>query len=113
MTDLKERGMLDSTLIVWMGEFGRTPKINGQKGRDHYPNAWSTVMVGGGIKGGQAVARRARAATTSKGKPCRSPTSWPPSSRPSASSRPSRTSPRRPAHRIADPSAKVIKEIVG
>jgi hypothetical protein len=50
--DLKQRGMLDSTLIVWMGEFGRTPRINGQQGRDHYPNAWSTVLCGGGIKGG-------------------------------------------------------------
>ena len=52
MMDLKQRGMLDSTLIVWMGEFGRTPVINGQRGRDHFPNAWSTVLAGGGIKGG-------------------------------------------------------------
>src|SRR5262249_39612110 len=54
MTDLKDRGLLDSTLIVWMGEFGRTPRINPQRGRDHFPNAWSTVLAGGGIKGGQA-----------------------------------------------------------
>jgi uncharacterized protein (DUF1501 family) len=52
MTDLKDRGLLSSTLIVWMGEFGRTPTINGQRGRDHFPNAWSTVLAGGGIKGG-------------------------------------------------------------
>jgi hypothetical protein len=51
--DLKQRGLLDSTLIVWMGEFGRTPRINGSGGRDHYPNAWSTVLCGGGIRGGQ------------------------------------------------------------
>jgi len=38
-----------------MGEFGRTPKINETAGRDHYPNAWSTVLAGGGIKGGQAI----------------------------------------------------------
>jgi hypothetical protein len=57
MTDLKERGLLDDTLIVWMGEFGRTPKINGQQGRDHFPNAWSTVLAGGGIKGGQAIGK--------------------------------------------------------
>jgi hypothetical protein len=57
MEDLKERGLLDSTLIVWMGEFGRTPKINGGKGRDHFPNAWSTVLAGGGIKGGQVVGK--------------------------------------------------------
>jgi hypothetical protein len=53
MTDLKERGLLDTTLVVWMGEFGRTPTINAQKGRDHFPVAWSTVLAGGGIKGGQ------------------------------------------------------------
>jgi hypothetical protein len=52
ITDLKDRGLLDSTLIVWMGEFGRTPVINPQGGRDHFPNAWSTVLCGGGIKGG-------------------------------------------------------------
>ena len=55
MTDLRARGLLDSTLIVWMGEFGRTPKINANAGRDHFPNAWTTVLAGGGIKGGQAI----------------------------------------------------------
>ena len=54
MDDLKDRGLLETTTIVWMGEFGRTPKINQGRGRDHYPNAWSTVIAGGGIKGGQA-----------------------------------------------------------
>jgi hypothetical protein len=57
MADLKDRGLLDSTLIVWMGEFGRTPKINGNQGRDHFPNAWSTVLAGGGIQGGQAYGK--------------------------------------------------------
>ncbi len=57
MSDLKDRGLLDSTLIVWMGEFGRTPKINPQTGRDHFPAAWSTVMCGGGIKGGQSIGK--------------------------------------------------------
>ena len=55
MTDLQERGLLDTTLIVWMGEFGRTPKINGTAGRDHYPLTWSAVLGGGGIKGGQTI----------------------------------------------------------
>jgi hypothetical protein len=55
MNDLRTRGLLDSTLIVWMGEFGRTPKINAQAGRDHFPGAWTTVLAGGGIKGGQAI----------------------------------------------------------
>jgi hypothetical protein len=57
MSDLQDRGLLDSTLIVWMGEFGRTPAINGNNGRDHYPNAWSAVLAGGGIVGGQAVGK--------------------------------------------------------
>jgi uncharacterized protein (DUF1501 family) len=53
--DLQTRGLLESTLIIWMGEFGRTPKINENKGRDHFPAAWSTVLCGGGIRGGQVV----------------------------------------------------------
>jgi uncharacterized protein (DUF1501 family) len=55
MDDLRSRGLLQSTLIVWMGEFGRTPKINPQAGRDHFPGAWTTVLAGGGIKGGQVI----------------------------------------------------------
>jgi uncharacterized protein (DUF1501 family) len=57
MDDMKDRGLLDSTLIVWMGEFGRTPKINGSNGRDHFPFAWSAALAGGGIKGGQAIGK--------------------------------------------------------
>jgi Protein of unknown function (DUF1501) len=57
MDDLKNRGLLQSTLIVWMGEFGRTPKINAQQGRDHFPNAWTTVLAGGDIRGGRVVGR--------------------------------------------------------
>jgi hypothetical protein len=57
MSDLKDRGLLDSTLIIWMGEFGRTPKINGGRGRDHWPNCWSTVLAGGGIKAGQVIGK--------------------------------------------------------
>jgi hypothetical protein len=57
--DLQDRGMLDSTLIVWMGEFGRTPKINPNNGRDHFPLAWSTVLMGGGIHGGQVIGKTA------------------------------------------------------
>ena len=53
MTDLQDRGLLETTLIIWMGEFGRTPTINSNTGRDHFPNAWSTVLGGGGIQGGQ------------------------------------------------------------
>jgi hypothetical protein len=57
MSDLKERGLLDSTLVVWMGEFGRTPNINANKGRDHWAHVWTTVLAGGGIKGGQAYGK--------------------------------------------------------
>lgn len=57
MRDLRARGMLESTLVVWMGEFGRTPKINGNQGRDHFPAAWTTVLSGGGIRGGQVIGR--------------------------------------------------------
>ncbi|HEY0985009.1 DUF1501 domain-containing protein [Schlesneria sp.] len=53
--DLQERGLLDQTLVCCVGEFGRTPKINGDNGRDHFPNVFSAVLAGGGIKVGQAL----------------------------------------------------------
>ena len=53
--DLDERGMLDETLVVVMGEFGRTPKINSNAGRDHWPNAFSVALAGGGVRGGQVL----------------------------------------------------------
>ena len=64
MEDLKDRGLLETTTILWMGEFGRTPRINPQKGRDHFPNAWATVLAGGGIKGGQAYGKTSKDGTT-------------------------------------------------
>lgn len=57
MTDLDARGLLETTTIVWMGEFGRTPRINQGRGRDHFPNAWSAVLAGGGVKGGRAYGK--------------------------------------------------------
>ena len=54
MKELAERDLLEATTILWIGEFGRTPKINPQAGRDHFPAAWTCVFAGGGIKGGQA-----------------------------------------------------------
>lgn len=60
MSDLSDRCLLDRTTIVWMGEFGRTPRINGQAGRDHFPKAWSCVLAGGGIAGGQAYGRTSK-----------------------------------------------------
>ncbi len=53
--DLTDRRMLDETLVVVMGEFGRTPKINSQGGRDHWPNVFSVMLAGGGVQGGQII----------------------------------------------------------
>lgn len=55
IADLHSRGLLESTLVIWMGEFGRTPRINSTGGRDHYSKAWSTALFGGGIRGGQVI----------------------------------------------------------
>lgn len=57
VADLKQRGMLDSTLIIWMGDFGRTPTLGKQGGRDHFPRAWTTMLAGGGIKSGQVIGK--------------------------------------------------------
>lgn len=54
LEDLSHRGMLDETLVVWTGEFGRTPRVNNNAGRDHWGAVYSTVLAGGGIRGGQA-----------------------------------------------------------
>jgi Protein of unknown function (DUF1501) len=58
--DLQARGMLDSTLVIWMGEFGRSPQITSGGGRNHWARAWSSVLAGGGIRGGQVVGRTDR-----------------------------------------------------
>jgi len=53
--DLTSRGLLRSTLVLWMGDFGRTPQINANGGRDHYPKCTSVVLAGGGVRGGQVI----------------------------------------------------------
>ncbi len=63
ISDLQVRGLLDSTLVIWMGEFGRTPMFK-NKGRDHYAKAWSTVFMGGGVKGGQVIGRTDKSGAT-------------------------------------------------
>lgn len=113
MDDLKQRGLLDSTLIIWMGEFGRTPRINGGQGRDHYPNAWSVVLGGGGIKGGQAVGKTSVDGTSVTDRPVSTPDLLatvcqavgvdPMKQNPSNVGRPIR---------IVDKSARAIKEIL-
>ena len=69
--DLKNRGMLDSTLVVWMGEFGRTPKVNSSAGRDHWPNGMSVCMGGGGVKTGICVGATNERAENPKDRPLR------------------------------------------
>ena len=113
MDDLAAKGLLDSTLIVWMGEFGRTPKINGLKGRDHWANSWSTVLAGGGIKGEQAVGKTSADGTKVEGRKvsvndllatvC--------GALGIDSSKQNRSNVGRPI-RIAEPGAKPIKEIL-
>jgi arylsulfatase A-like enzyme len=55
LEDLQDRRLLQDTLVLAAGEFGRTPKVNPAGGRDHWTNCWTMVMAGGGIKGGQVV----------------------------------------------------------
>jgi uncharacterized protein (DUF1501 family) len=53
--DLNRHGLLESTLVVWMGEFGRTPKINPSAGRDHFPKVFNVALAGGGVQGGRVI----------------------------------------------------------
>ncbi len=69
LTDLHDRGMLDKTLVIWMGEFGRTPNINARGGRDHYPRAYNVALAGGGVKGGQVIGATNAAGTTITDRP--------------------------------------------
>jgi hypothetical protein len=67
--DLQDRGMLEHTLIVWMGEFGRTPRINGRAGRDHFPRAFSAALAGCGVRGGQVIGQTDAAGETIHDRP--------------------------------------------
>ena len=69
MKDLRDRGMLESTMVVWMGEFGRTPNINDNTGRDHWASGWSAVLGGAGIRGGEVVGDTGEGGTRLMGKP--------------------------------------------
>ena len=113
LDDLKDRGLLDTTLVVWMGEFGRTPKINRNQGRDHFPAAWSTVLCGGGVKGGRSYGKTSNDGMKVDDKPVSVPDLMatiatavgidPKKQNMSNIGRPIR---------IADPEAKPIKEIL-
>jgi uncharacterized protein (DUF1501 family) len=65
--DLSQRGLLEDTAIIWMGEFGRTPRINGQTGRDHWARSWSVVVGGAGLKPGIAVGKTNEDGTSVEG----------------------------------------------
>jgi hypothetical protein len=67
--DLRERGRLEKTLVIWMGEFGRTPRINPNNGRDHYPRAFSLALAGAGIRGGQVVGATSEGGNDVKDRP--------------------------------------------
>ncbi len=114
MTDLADRGLLDTTLIAWMGEFGRTPTINPSGGRDHFPQVWSSVLAGGGIRGGQVIGRSSPDGGTIEDRPVSVPDLLatictglgidPTTQNPSNLGRPIR---------IVDPAAKPLSEVVG
>jgi hypothetical protein len=112
MTDLKDRGLLDTTLVIWMGEFGRTPKIEGT-GRNHFPNAWSTVLAGGGVKGGQAYGKTTADGMTVDENPVSVPTFMATvcAALGIDSTKQNQSNVGRPI-RIADVGAKPIKEVV-
>jgi Protein of unknown function (DUF1501) len=113
LDDLHDHGLLDTTLVVWAGEFGRTPKINRNQGRDHFPAAWTTVLAGGGVKGGQAHGKTSKDGMKVDDKPVSVPDLMatiatalginPRKQNMSNIGRPIR---------IADPNAKPIKEVL-
>jgi hypothetical protein len=67
--DLSQRGLLESTMVIAWGEFGRTPKMNDNAGRDHWPNVFSAALAGGGIQGGRAVGSSDKLGAEPKDKP--------------------------------------------
>ena len=100
LTDLEDRGMLDSTLVVWLTDFGRTPKINSANGRDHWASAGFAIMAGAGIPGGSVIGRTDReGGVPADARP--SPRTWPPRSTPGSAS----PSTLRPTPRTNAPSA--------
>src|SRR5262249_30925292 len=68
--DLVDRGMWQNTVLVWMGEFGRTPRINQNAGRDHWARCWSVVVGGGAIKGGQVYGSTSKDGMDVGDRPC-------------------------------------------
>jgi hypothetical protein len=73
LEDLKQRGLLETTLVLAMGEFGRTPQLNARGGRDHWPGVWSVLFAGAGIKGGQVVGASDKNGAEPKDRPATPP----------------------------------------
>jgi len=69
LRDLQERGRLNDTMVVWMGEFGRTPTINPRGGRDHYPRVFTTWIAGGGVQGGRVLGKTDRSGSAPEERP--------------------------------------------
>jgi uncharacterized protein (DUF1501 family) len=69
LEDLHQRGLLDRTLVIAMGEFGRTPKINGDAGRDHWPKVFSVCLAGAEVRGGQVIGASDATASEVKDRP--------------------------------------------
>ena len=80
INDLESRGLLDSTLVLMMGEFGRSPVMTNIAGRGHWTNVMSMLVAGGGLPSGQVIGAPTTRATTSRKAASRPPTSPPPSS---------------------------------
>lgn len=71
--DLEDRGLLKETVVAVLSEFGRTPRLNGRGGRDHYPNAWTNFLCGGNIRGGQVVGSTDKLASAPSNNPVEPP----------------------------------------
>ena len=69
LDDLRQRGLLDTTLVLALGEFGRTPRLNPRGGRDHWPGVWSVLFAGGGVRGGQVIGASDRHGAEPKDRP--------------------------------------------
>jgi uncharacterized protein (DUF1501 family) len=69
LEDLADRGLLESTLVVWLRDFGRTPLIDKDAGRDHWPQCYAAVLAGGGIRGGQILGQSDRLGAHPKDQP--------------------------------------------
>ena len=109
LDDLDERGLLDETLVVWMGEFGRTPKINENVSRDHWPQCYTVLLAGGGVKRGYVYGASDDTARIPTATPS-APTTSPPRCSTSWASIPAARSTTWPSGRIGSPRGRRLPE---